>query len=81
MSLPISGSSSISIPVTAEVAASFRQMPAERRDLLTRLLGLRLEQAVRGNADELIHLMDRAGREAKEKGLTPEILQSILDED
>lgn len=73
-------SNSISIPVSADVAASFKAMLPARREALKRLLALRLEQAIKGSAEDLIKLMERASREAKTKGLTPEILQQILDE-
>ncbi|MFI5384650.1 MAG: hypothetical protein ACHQ50_00870 [Fimbriimonadales bacterium] len=70
----------IAIPVSPEVAESYRAMSEARREFLRRLLGMRLEEAVKGTGDDFVRLMDKAAREAKRKGLTPEILQQILDE-
>jgi hypothetical protein len=51
--------------------------PHERRKLDARLT-LRLTEATRGD-QSLEQVMDHLGRKARERGLTPELLDEILD--
>lgn len=71
----------ISIVVDADTAQSFcRASPDERRKLEL-LLGLRLRELTAGRPRPLNEIMDEIGREAESKGLTPEMLESMLREE
>jgi hypothetical protein len=69
----------ITIQVDSEAARAYRTMSAEERRKLDLLLELRLMDALRPGAS-LEQIMDEMSRKAQERGLTPEILQEILDE-
>lgn len=78
MSSP-SGQETIRIPVSREAASIFRQLPKERRELIESVLVRTLESAMNANGESLADLMEKARKQAKERGLTPETLQQILD--
>jgi hypothetical protein len=72
----------ITLRVDAQAARAYESAPAEERKKIDILLGLRLEELLTPPGMTLREAMDRLAREAAEKGLTPEILESILqDED
>lgn len=69
----------ITIRVDPQAAQAYRAAPAEERRKLDLLLSLRLQDALRPGGS-LKELMRDISREAQERGLTPEILESILHE-
>ena len=69
----------ISIRVDAEVAKVFRSMPEEDRRKLEALLSIRLSEVTQREGS-LDSVMREISDEAKKRGLTPEILKSLLDE-
>jgi hypothetical protein len=69
----------ITISVDPDVAIAYRSVSPEDRRKLDLLINLRLREATRSQRP-LREIMDEASRQAQERGLTPEILQSILDE-
>ena len=69
----------ITIEVDAAAAEAYRAASAERRRKLDLLLNLRLQDAL-CDAGSLQEVMREASRQARANGLTPEILQGILDE-
>ncbi len=71
----------ISIEVDAETAQEFASADVERRRKLGLLLGLELRAMLKRPQRKLLKIMDEMGRQAQANGLTPEILQSILDDD
>lgn len=71
----------ISIEVDAETAQEFASADVERRRKLGMLLGLELRAMLKRPQRKLLEIMDDMGRQAQTNGLTPEILQSILDDD
>ena len=71
---------SITIRVNAEAARLFNSVSPEERRKLEALLSLRLVEATRAN-DSLEEVMNEISRNAQARGLTPEILDSILDEE
>ena len=71
----------ISIEVDAETAQEFASADVERRRKLGMLLGLELRAMLKRPQRKLLEIMDDMGRQAQANGLTPEILQSILDDD
>lgn len=67
----------ITIRVNAEVARIFEAASEEQRRKLEALLSLKLSDATRSKRP-LEELMREISRSAQAKGLTPEILNSIL---
>ena len=71
----------ISITVDAHAAQSFCRASLEERRKLELLLRLRLRELTSGRVRPLKEIMDEIGVEAEAKGLTPEILASMLREE
>lgn len=69
----------ISIEVDASAARAFSLASAEERRKLQFLLGLRLRELTSGSARPLKEIMDEIGARAEAQGLTPELLESLLD--
>ena len=70
---------SISIEVDEVSARAFSQASAEEQRKLQLLLALRLRELTTGPARPLNEIMDEIGAQAEARGLTPEILESLLD--
>ena len=69
----------IPIRVDAETARTFKSASAEKRRKLEILLSIRLSEAIRANSS-LKQTMTQISRKAQQRGLTPKILRTILDE-
>jgi hypothetical protein len=69
----------ITIQVDPEAALAYRSVSDQERRKLDLLLSLRLREVTRPGAS-LEDVMDDLSRNAQERGLTPDILQAILDE-
>ncbi len=70
----------ITIRVDADIAKSFKSISAQERQKLELLLNLKLKESLLLN-DSLLKIMDEISQEAIEKCLTPEILQSLLEDE
>jgi hypothetical protein len=70
----------ITIQVDAEAAQAYRAASEEERRKIDSLLNLKLRSATRSQVS-LKTYMDEISRRAKERGLTPEILESLLNEE
>jgi hypothetical protein len=70
----------ISLEVDADLARAYSSAPPEEQRKLQLLLGLRLRELTEKPVRSLKEVMDDIGREAEAKGLTPEILESLLNE-
>lgn len=68
----------ITIRVTPDAAATYLSASEEERRKLDALLSLRLTEASQRNRS-LREVIQEISTEAQAKGLTPEILQEILD--
>lgn len=68
----------ITIRVTPDAAATYLSASEEVRRKLDALLSLRLSEAAQRNRP-LREVIQEISSEAQAKGLTPEILQEILD--
>jgi hypothetical protein len=68
----------ISIEVDADAARAFREASSQDQRKLQLLLSLRLRELTSGPPRPLREIMDEIGREAEARGLTPEILESLL---
>jgi len=71
--------SAITIPVDPDTARVFEQASAEEQRKLRLLLSLRLRELTTTPLPRLQTILDEVGREAREKGLTPEILHTLLN--
>lgn len=71
----------ISINVDDETAREVAALDDQRRRKLGILLGWRLRDLLKPPQRTLFQIMDDIGQQAQANGLTPEILQSILDND
>ena len=69
----------IPIRVDAEAARTFKSASAEKRRKLEILLSIRLSEAINANGS-LKQIMSQISRKAQERGLTPEVLRTILNE-
>lgn len=70
---------SITIRVDAEVAQAYELASEDERRKLDILLSLKLRE-VTSNQRSLLEVMDDISRKARQRGLTLEILESILNE-
>jgi hypothetical protein len=70
----------ITINVAPDVAQAYREATDEDRRKLDVLLSLRLSDALRSSRS-LQDLMREISRNARSRGMTPEILESILNGD
>ncbi len=68
----------ISIQVDADSARAFAAAPIEEQRKLQLLLSLRLRELTTGSSRPLQEVMDEIGAQAVARGLTPEILESLL---
>jgi hypothetical protein len=69
----------ITVRVNSEAARIFEAAPEEERRKFEALLSLKLTQVTR-EKKTLEEIMDDISQKAQERGLTPEILDSILNE-
>ncbi len=70
----------ITIRVSPEAASTYETAPAEHQRKLDALLSLKLIEVARARRP-LEEIMSEISRKARERGLTAEILESILDDD
>ena len=72
-------SATISIEVDADMARVFTAASAEERRKLQVLLGLRLRELTVGPVRPLQEIMQEIGMRTESRGLTPEIVESLLN--
>jgi hypothetical protein len=70
----------ITIRVSSEAASTYETAPAEQKQKLDALLSLKITEVARARRP-LEDIMSEISRKAQERGLTPEILESILEDD
>ena len=68
----------ITIPLDPETARAYNSAPAEEKRKIQALLSLWLRELAAGEYPSLQQVLDGVGRRAKERGLTTEILDSLL---
>lgn len=66
------------VPLDERTAQALQSTSPEKQALLQQMLGYVVEQFVESTPESLFALMDEMSQEAKARGLTPEILESIL---
>ncbi|MCP3962054.1 MAG: hypothetical protein GY719_29785 [bacterium] len=69
----------ITIRVSPEAARAYKGAPAEERRKLDALLSLKLSEVAR-KPRPLEKVMGEISRKAQERGMTPEILDELLNE-
>ncbi len=69
----------ITIEVDAEAARAYRSASAADRRKIQALVSLRIKEVMSPDAP-LQEIMSEISRKAQERGLTPEILESLLEE-
>ena len=69
----------ITIPVDPDTARAFEQASAEEQRKFRLLLSLRLREHTTTPLPALQTILDEVGREAQERGLTPEIPATLLN--
>jgi hypothetical protein len=68
----------ITIPLDPQTARAYESAPPEQKRKIQALLSLWLRELAAGENPSLQQVLDDAGRKAKDQGLTPEILDSLL---
>ena len=71
----------IALEVDPDTARAFAEASSEDRRKLELLLRLRLRELTSRPTRPLKDVMDEIGRDAAARGLTPEILESLLRDD
>ncbi|MBW8883767.1 MAG: hypothetical protein JF612_03100 [Planctomycetia bacterium] len=71
----------ISIEVDLEAAKAFSEASEEDRRKLELLLALRLRELTSGPIRPLREIMDEIGAKAKARGLTPDLMNKLLNEE
>lgn len=70
----------ITIKVSPKVAAAYHNATEKDKQRLQDLVNLFLDRDTSNNTDLLVVIIDQISDRAQERGLTPEILESILHE-
>jgi len=68
----------ITIPLDPQTVRAYESAPPEQKRKIQALLSLWLRELTAGENPSLQQVLDDAGRKAKDQGLTPEILDSLL---
>jgi hypothetical protein len=71
----------IMLELDSEAAQVFKSATAEEQGKLKVLLGVWLKEYARADAAPLKETMNEISRKARERGLTPEMLDSVLGEE
>ena len=71
----------ITIQVDSEAASAFNRAPAEEQRKMEALVSLWLKEIASADTRSLKEVMDEIGREAQRRGMTPEILDSLLKDE
>ena len=76
----IQSSEEITVKVSSKATQAYQQATAKQKENFNTLVSLFLEQEITEDIDSLGTLMDKISERAASRGLTPEILESILNE-
>lgn len=71
----------ISIQVDDKAAQIYETVSESKRLRLRKLISFLVEEFAESTPEALLSLMDEMSDEAEAKGLTPEILEALLNED
>ncbi len=68
----------ITIPLDPQTARAYDSAPAEEKRKMQAIVSLWLRDLAAGEFPSLRQVLDEAGKKARARGLSPEILDSIL---
>ena len=68
----------ITLQIEVDAARAFRSASADEQEKLQTLMSVLLREYAKTDATSLKRTMDEIGKRAQERGLTPELLDSIL---
>lgn len=68
----------LSIPLDAETAKAYDAAPAEEKKKMEALVSLWLRELATAELSTLAQVLDEVARKARARGLTPELLESLL---
>lgn len=68
----------ITIPLDPQTARAYESASPQEKRKMQALLSLRLRELASGEYPSLQEVLDEVGRKAKDRGLTSEILDSLL---
>jgi len=68
----------VTLQIEVDAARAFKSASADEREKLQTLMSVLLREYAKTDATSLKRTMDEIGERAREKGLTPELLDSIL---
>lgn len=71
----------ISVPIDDKSAQFFQAAPPDKREQLQQLISYMVQQFAESTPESLFVLMDQMSEEARINGLTPEILDLILNDE
>jgi hypothetical protein len=71
----------ITLEIDSDVARAFKSVSEEQRAKLQILLGIWLQEFSRTDDSTLQQTMDEIGNNAESRGLTPEVLETILGQE
>ena len=71
----------ITLEIDSEATQAFKSASPEARERVKVLLGLWLKKYAEADAFSLKEMLDELSQKAASSGLTPEILESILEEE
>ena len=71
----------VTLELDSEAVQAFKSVSAAEREKLQVLLGIWLKKYAKADIGSLKEIMDEMSEEAQSRGLTPEILKSILEEE
>lgn len=71
----------ISIPVDAATAQAYHEASIEHRKKIKLLLRLQIRELLNTSSASLQQLMDEIGAKAEARGMTSEILETLLDDE
>jgi len=69
----------ITIPVDADIAKYYQESEPEKQQKIVMFINVMLKQSM--NEKPLLEIMEEASKQAVANGMTPEILESILNDD
>lgn len=71
----------ITLKIDSEAARAFKASSVAEQEKIEALLGIWLKEYARADRLSLKETMDEISRKAQSRGLTPEVLKSILEEE
>ncbi len=75
------GIATIRIQLDNKTARAYESSSQEQRERLQQLIGFMLQEFAESTPQSLLSLMDDISQEAAARGLTPEILDSLLEDE